>query len=275
MMSRGDADRAARRADPGDFFEIFVARVGAAAWRAGSRVEPDCTGKMNVIAKRGRASMASTISRVKSLGCEVVKRTRRMPFDRGDRHAASPTKLNLRGAGIAIGIDGLAEQLDFGVARRRQGVATSASTGLAGAAALRPARVRHNAVGAGVVAALDDREVGAEGIIAARDFRFEGFVRVEIEAHHAAPAGFELRREVRKLAIAGRAADQADPRRALENVFAFLLREAAEHADDFRSACRAATIRRAARKLFARLFRGCCRCCKASNPLRRCSAAVR
>ena len=38
---------------------------------------------------------------------------------------------------------------------------------------------------------------------------------------------------MRQVAIACRAADQTDPRRALENGFAFLLRHATQHANDF------------------------------------------
>ncbi len=133
---------------------------------------------------------------------------------------------------IAIGIYGLAEQLDFGVARVGE-AASFGEDGIARAAAFGPARVRHYAVGAGIVAAFDDGDVGAQKIIAARDFGFESFVGVEIEAGDAAAAGFELRDQLGEFAVAGGAADQADPRSAFENFFAFLLGEAAEHADDF------------------------------------------
>ena len=80
--------------------------------------------------------------------------------------------------GIAIGIHGLAEQLDFGVA----GIGEAAGfgeDGVAGAAAFRAAGVRDDAVGAGIVAAFDDGDVGAQEIIAAGDFGFESFVGVE------------------------------------------------------------------------------------------------
>ena len=60
--------------------------------------------------------MASTISRVKSFGCEVVKRTRRIPSTSATASSSS-TKFHLARRRIAVGIHGLAEQLNFRVAR--------------------------------------------------------------------------------------------------------------------------------------------------------------
>ena len=93
--------------------------------------------------------------------------------------------------------------------------------------------MRHHAVGAGVIAAFDDSQIGAKRIVAPRDIGFESFVGIEIETHHAAAARFDLGDKFGQLAVACRSADETDPRRALENVFAFLLRQASEHADDF------------------------------------------
>ena len=45
-------------------------------------------------------------------------------------------------------------------------------------------------------------------------------------------AGFELRQHLAQPRIAGRAGHQADMRRALENLLAFLLRHAPQHAED-------------------------------------------
>ena len=78
--------------------------------------------------------------------------------------------------GIAIGIHRLAEQLNFGVA----GIGEAAGFGehgVAGAAAFGAARVRDDAVGAGVIAAFDNGDVGAQAIIAASEFRFRRFRR--------------------------------------------------------------------------------------------------
>ncbi len=70
-------------------------------------------------------------------------------------------------------------------------------------------------------------------MVAAGDFGFKCFVGVGIQARDAPVPFFDLREQFRKFAITGRAAHQADPRGALENFFAFLLRHAAEHTDDF------------------------------------------
>ena len=64
-------------------------------------------------------------------------------------------------------------------------------------------------------------------MVAPGQFGLEGFVGVGVQAGDAALARFQLRQQQRQLAIAGRAADQAHPRRALENALALLLRDAA------------------------------------------------
>ena len=131
---------------------------------------------------------------------------------------------------IAIGIHGLAKELDLRIADAGK-LANFPQDRIAGAAAFRPARVRHHAIRAGLVATLDDRQIGAEGMVAPRQFRLESLVRIRFQAAHAPLARLEPRQQERKLAVAGRAAHQADPRRPLENLFALLLRHAAEHAN--------------------------------------------
>ena len=68
-------------------------------------------------------------------------------------------------------------------------------------------------------------------MVAPRQFRLESLVRIRFQAAHAPLARLEPRQQQRKFAVAGRAAHQAHPRRPLENLFALLLRQAAEHAD--------------------------------------------
>jgi hypothetical protein len=80
---------------------------------------------------------------------------------------------------------------------------------------------------------LDDRQIGAKGIVAPRNSVSKCFVGIFVEAHHAAISRFEFREQFRQLAVAGRAAHQAHPGSALENFFALLLRDAAQHADNF------------------------------------------
>ncbi len=100
---------------------------------------------------------------------------------------------------IAVGIHRLPEQLNFGVA----GIGEAARFGQHGigrAAALWAPGVRNNAVGAGVVAAFDNRDIGANRIVAAGNFGLKSFIRIEIEAHHSASACFELVHQLRELA---------------------------------------------------------------------------
>src|SRR5207253_3645420 len=101
-----------------------------------------------------------------------------------------------------------------------------------GAAALRAARERHHAVGAGFVAAFDDRDVRAVRIIAGGERSIEGFFGIERESGDAAVAGFELHQHLAEPRVAGRTGYQRDIRRPLENLFAFLLGHTAEHAND-------------------------------------------
>ncbi len=70
-------------------------------------------------------------------------------------------------------------------------------------------------------------------MIAARKLGLKSFVDVSIESGDAPLPGFETRQKQRQLAIAGRAADQADPGRAIEDALALLLGHASKNADDF------------------------------------------
>ncbi len=136
------------------------------------------------------------------------------------------------GRRVAIAVDVLAQKLDFGVAHGREFARFLEDAG-AGAAALGSARERDHAVGAAFVAAFDDGDVGAVGIVAAREGSFESFFGVEAQAGDAAVARFELHQHLRELGVAGRSGHQADVRGALEDALAFLLRDAAEDAEDF------------------------------------------
>ena len=151
---------------------------------------------MNVIAERGNC-----VDGFDDLAGEIVGMRSGEAHAADSRHlgdgAQQVDKIQPARRGIAIGIDGLAEQLNFGVA----GVGEAArfgENGVARAAALGTARVRHDAIGAGVVAAFDDGDVGADGIVAAGDFGFKSFVGVEIEARDAAAARFELVHQLRE-----------------------------------------------------------------------------
>src|SRR5882724_2392531 len=229
----GDRNWALRAAYHRDFFEIFIARVGA-LHRAEHARRAGLHGQVNVIADffvalNGLNDVGAKIARVRGGKADAAHA----------RHLGGsleePGEFHFAGRWIGVGIYGLAEELHFGVAERGE-LAQFAENGIAGAASLRPARVRNDAVRAGLVAAFDDGEISAPGIVAAREFGLECFIGVGIEAGDTLFAGFELREQLRKFAVACGAADEIDPRRALKYFFAFLLRDAAEDADFFRLA---------------------------------------
>ena len=70
-------------------------------------------------------------------------------------------------------------------------------------------------------------------IIAARERRVEGILRIEAQSRDAAVPGFELHQHFRQLVVAGRSAHHADVRGLFENLLAFLLGHAAEHREGF------------------------------------------
>ncbi len=135
------------------------------------------------------------------------------------------------GRGIAIAVDVLPQQLDFGVALFGQ-AAGFGHDAFAGAAALGPAREGDDAVGAGFVAAFDDGDVGAVRIVAAGERGVEGLFGVEAQTGDAAVAGFELHQHLAEAGIAGRPGHQADVRGAFEDLLPLLLGHAAEHAEN-------------------------------------------
>ena len=92
--------------------------------------------------------------------------------------------------GIAVTVHVLSQQLDLAVALAGQ-AARFRHHAVAGAAALRSARERHHAIRARFVAALDDGDIGAMGIVAAGERGIEGLIRYQAQAGDPAFAGFE------------------------------------------------------------------------------------
>ncbi len=137
-----------------------------------------------------------------------------------------------RGIGIEVVIHDLPENLDLRIAGVGQ-TARFFQDQMAGTAAFGTARERHHAEGALLIAPLDDGEIGAEGIVAAGQLRFESFVGIGIEAGDPPIAGFQLCQQLRQAPVAGRSHHQADVRRLLEDVRALLLRYASQHAEGF------------------------------------------
>ena len=114
--------------------------------------------------------------------------------------------------------------------------------------------MRDNAVGAGVIAAFDDGQEGADGIVAAGHFGLEGFIGVELETRDTGFAGFELRQELRQDAITCGTTNHAYPRSTLENSLPFLLGDATKNADDFVLAALSAKITEAGEDFLSSLF---------------------
>ena len=173
------------------------------------------------------------MSRPKSRGCEVVNRTRRIPGNLPD--GSQQFSKDFLPCRIFIGIHVLAEQLNFGVSQVRH-LARFCQHRIRGPAALLATRKGHNAVGAKLVAAFDDRDVSAMGIRARREFGFKALVGLRGRSSPGSlalvfPPPSNLHQHLWQVAVRRRSAHQRHMRRALENLFAFLLRHAPEHAE--------------------------------------------
>ena len=90
----------------------------------------------------------------------------------------------------------------------------------------------HDAVGAELVAALDDGDVAAVGVLAGGELGLEGLVGLAVvEAGDAGLAGFKAAEHLGQLAVRGGAGDERHIGRSLEDLFALLLGDATEHAE--------------------------------------------
>ncbi len=151
----------------------------------------------------------------------------------GERHAAG---------GVAVGVDVLAEELDFGVAEVDH-FAGFDEDGGGGARALFAAGVGDDAVGAELVAALDDGDVAAVGVGAGGEVGLEGEVGLAVvEAGDAGFAGFEAGEHVGEVAVGGGPGDQRDVGGLVEDALALLLGYAAEDGELFAFALEALVL---------------------------------
>ena len=218
------------RFHPRDAFEVLLAGVEALHGVEHARGAA-LHGQVHVVAKGrygvdGVHDVAAEVARVRS----------------GEAHAADAWNFADRGqqfgerllpCRILVGIHVLAEQLNFGVAEIGH-LAGFGEHGVGCAAALFAAREGHHAVGAELVAAFDDGDVAAVRVGARGEFGFEALVGLAVvEAGDVAVPCFNLHQHLRQVAVGRRAADHRDVRGALEDLLAFLLRHAAEHAEDF------------------------------------------
>ena len=200
---------------------------------------------------------------VKSRGCEVVKRTRRIP-------ATSPTAASNSAKDFfpadPVRVHVLPEQLDVGEARVGHAPRFRQHR-IRSPAALFAARERNHAVGAELVAAFDDGDVSAMRIAARGEFGFKGLVGLAVvetsdalvpclESAPASAADCDRtpsRRPARHTARARRssrlpAAPRSRARRTSCPCFAV------------------SCIRSGGGRPSARLYRGWSRCCRGSGP---------
>ena len=193
-----------------------------------TRAEPDCTGRCTWSQSVGTASIglhdvAGKVARVAG-GKAYAPNARHLAHGSQQfREAPLPFR-------VAIAVHVLAQQLNLGVAQVGDAPRLFQHGGR-GAAALFAARVRHHAVGAELVAAFDDGDVAAVGILPGGELGLEGlFGLAVVEAGNAVFAGFQPRQHLRQLAIGGRSGDERDVGRPLEDLFALLLGHAPQHA---------------------------------------------
>src|ERR1700733_6149124 len=185
----------------------YCSRVYSRCIRFSVVVDPLCTGRCTWM-RRGKAYAPDS----------------RNLCNRGQQFGEAPLPFR-----IAIAVHVLAQQLNLRVAALRHPPRLGQHRG-GRPAALLPARIRHHAVGAKLVASLDNGDVAAILIRARRKLGLEGLVGLPvIEARNALLAGFQPSQHLRQLAIGSRSRDQRDIRCPLEDRFAFLLRDAAQH----------------------------------------------
>ena len=220
-----DAARAPDRGCRG----TWLGAVRAAHRLAGSGREPDCSGMCSCGMTAGVSAIASMTSSVKAAGCGLVKRMRSRPSISPAARSSLPNACAVAELD-AVGVDVLAEQgdLDGAVVDERPDLGQD----VAGAAVLllAPQR-RHDAEGAGVVAADRDRHPAAvHGVALGRQGRREHLERLEdLELRLAVVAGaLEQRRQ--RTHVVG-AEDHVDPGRLVEDRLLVLLRQAPADGD--------------------------------------------
>ena len=118
---------------------------------------------------------------------------------------------------IAVTVHVLAQQLNLRVAFPGEPL-RFLDDAPAGTAALRAAGERHHAIGAVLVAAFDDGDVGAMRIVAPCQRRFERLVSVQVQTGYPAIPRFDAHQQLRQLVVTRRAADHGDVRRLFENL---------------------------------------------------------
>src|SRR5579862_7430546 len=216
--------------DPGDAFQVPVAGV-LAGHGLQNTGRSGLDGQMDMVAEGregvdGLDNVAGEVARVAGGEADAAN-PRHLPYGRQEFGEA---ELAFR---VAVAVHVLAEELDLGVA----GIGDATRFGQhrsGGPAALLAARIGHHAVGAELVAALDDGDVAAIGVLPGGKFGFESLVGLAVvESGDTVLAGLKSGQHLRKFPVGSRARYQRNVRRALEDLLALLLRHAPQHSETF------------------------------------------
>ena len=197
------------------------------------RVEPDCTGRCRWRQTFGSSRIARNharrhVARVRAGEADPLQPVDVVEALEERREVARRVVRRL------VVIDDLPEQLDF----PRPGVRRLPRVGEDVGDRPHPlvaARVRHDAEGAELVAAFDDRDVGLQRVATARDAERKRDVldRVEIDRGACARAAAGRRVDEHRQALQVlRTDDHVHGGRAFQNLLAFLLRDAPRDGDD-------------------------------------------
>ena len=176
------------------------------------------------------AARASTISVSTKPGVRGDEPEAAESLDR----ATPPQELSQAGAvlGVGVGVDGLAEEHDLGETPIDE-VANLLQDLRRAAAAFPAAREGHDAEGAELIAAFDDRHKGLESGAAANLAELvDGRIPRQIDRDLAAPRGSDALDDLSDALDLARPEHEVDLGRALQDLVGFDLRDAARHADD-------------------------------------------
>src|SRR5208283_4248146 len=162
-------------------------------------------------------NIASKIARMRSSKAHPPNSSNRS----NRRQQLSKAFLSIR---IAVRVNVLPEQLNLRIPEINQLPSFFKNRRRSPAALFAP-RIRHHAVGAELVAALDDSDVPAMRIGARRVLGLKAFVGGPIvKPGNPRLTCLQLHQHLRKIAVRSRPADERYVGRALENPFALLLR---------------------------------------------------
>ena len=215
-------------------FCLYSSTVWPRFMAARMRSEPLCTGRCRKLLSFGTLAYASIRLSLKSSGCEVVKRMRSTPVDRGDE---VNQRRQIRERAVLhrtrVGVDVLAEQRHFAHALRRQACSDFLEHLLEGAADFLAARVGHDAEAAVLAAAFHDRDERGRARRARlrQAVEFLDFRKTDVDLRTAGFASGPA--SIVRQAVQGlRAEHQVDERRPRGDALALLARHAAAHPDD-------------------------------------------